>query len=119
MKKLGFILGFLASVSLSIGVVFKLLHLPSANEFFMVGYLSLLLIFIPLYGYYSYKKAQTTFENRLIAIGIAAAVIEGLAGLLKLFQIQGADIVLLFGAAIFIVGFLPLFFLNMYKKVNS
>ena len=47
MKKFMYLIGFIGSVALTIGVAFKLLHLPGANPLFMIGYLSLLLIFIP------------------------------------------------------------------------
>ena len=49
MKKFMYLIGFIGSVALTIGVAFKLLHLPGANPLFMTGYLSLLLVFVPLF----------------------------------------------------------------------
>jgi hypothetical protein len=51
-----------------------------------------------------------------IILGVTASIILGLAGLFKIMHLQGADTLLLIGAIVFALGFLPFFFFTMYKK---
>jgi len=118
MKKILFVIGFVSSVILTIGVTLKILHIQGANALFMVGFLALLLIFVPVLAFEKYKAAATkkSYERLKIILGAVAAVIVGISGLFKLMHFMGADVLLMIGALIFIAGFLPLFFYSMYKK---
>ena len=118
MKKLLYLTGFIGAVTLTAGVTFKLLYIPYGFELFTIGFLTLLLVFIPLLAFDRYKVAISKALNERIKIilGTAAAVITGLAGLFKLMHLQGADMLLLAGAFIFAFGFLPFLFFTMYKK---
>jgi hypothetical protein len=46
MKKLLYLTGFLGSATLALGATFKLLHLPGANQLYIIGFLVVLLIFV-------------------------------------------------------------------------
>jgi hypothetical protein len=118
MKKLMYTIGFIGAIALTAGVLFTLLRLPGSNQLFMVGYLTLFLIFIPLSAIDRYKVAlaKASTERTQIILGVVSAVIGGLAGLFKLMHLQGADLLLLTGALVFALGFLPFFFFTMYKK---
>jgi hypothetical protein len=121
MKKILFVIGFISSVILTIGVTFKLLHIQGANALFMVGFLVLLLIFVPVLAFKKYKAAahKKLYERLKIILGAASAIVVGIAGLLKLVHFMGAELLLLIGALIFTAGFLPFFFYSMYKKSIS
>lgn len=121
MKKLMYLTGFLGAVALTAGVTFKLLRMPWGNELFMAGFLTLLLIFIPLVTFDRFKVAisKALSEKLKIILGGTAAVITGLAGLFKLLHLQGAEVLLMLGAFIFAAGFLPFLFFTMYKKSVS
>lgn len=118
MKKLMYSIGLMGSVSLTAGVTFKLLFLPFATELFMIGFLTLLLVFVPLYAIDKYKVSLSkSISVRLkIILGLAAAVITGLSGVFKLMHLQGTSMLLLLGAFIFAFGFLPFYFFTMYKS---
>ena len=121
MKKLLYIIGFVGAGILAIGVTLKLLQMSGGNEFFMVGFFALLLIFIPLLAFDQYKVAiSKTISVRLkIILGAIAAIITGLSGVFKVLHLQGAEILLLLGAVVFVFGFLPFLFFTMYKKSVS
>lgn len=121
MKKLLYITGFFGAISSAIGVVFKLLHLPGANAFFIIGWIVLLLIFVPIFAILRYRGSNSykPYERALIILGGISAVTGGLSGVFKTLQLQGADILLLMGSFIFVVGFLPLYFYAMYRKSIS
>jgi hypothetical protein len=116
-----YLIGFLGSVAFALGVTFKLLHLPGANQLYIVGFLVVLLVFIPLYAIEKYKSdfSNALSERWKIILGGAASVIAGISGIFKLLHLQGADLLLLLGTFVFIVGFLPLFFYSLYKNSTS
>ncbi len=118
MKKLMYLIGFIGSVTLTIGSTFKVLSYPGANVLFVTGFLTLLLIFIPLLTFDRYKVAiaKTMSERLKVIIGCIAAIVTGFAGLFKFLHWQGGTILLLAGAFIFALGFLPFLFFTMYKK---
>ncbi|ANQ49559.1 hypothetical protein MY04_2185 [Flammeovirga sp. MY04] len=118
MKKLMYLIGLIGAVSLTGGVTFKILHMPYGNEFFMIGFLTLLLLFVPLYTIDKFKvNLSKSISVRLkFILGLVAAVSTGLSGLFKMMHLQGAPMLLLFGAFVFAFGFLPFFFFNMYKS---
>jgi hypothetical protein len=120
-KKLMSLIGFIGSITLTAGVTFKLLRMPFGTELFTVGFLTLLLIFIPLIVIDRYKislSKSISVQLKLI-LGVIAAIITGLSGLFKLMHLQGADLLLILGAFIFGLGFLPFYFFTMYKKSVS
>lgn len=118
MKKLMYVIGLLGSISLTAGVLFKLLRMPYANELFIVGFLTLLLVFIPLMAIDRYKVSlsKTISVKLKLILGVIAAVITGLSGVFKLMHLQGGSVLLLIGAFVFAFGFLPFYFFTMYKK---
>jgi hypothetical protein len=118
MKKLTYLIGFFGSLALTAGVTFKLLQMPGANALFSIGYLTLFLAFIPLLAVDRYKVSivRVLSERLKIILGVTASIILGLAGLFKIMHLQGADTLLLIGAIVFALGFLPFFFFTMYKK---
>ena len=118
MKKLMYSIGFLGALSLTAGTAFKLLRFPYAGELFMLGFLTLFLIFIPLLAFDRYKVSLSkAISVRLkIILGAVAAGITGLAGLFKMMHLQGGDLLLMLGAFVFAFGFLPFYFFTMYRK---
>ncbi len=121
MKKAMFITGFLGAFSLTVGTTLKIMHMPMANVLFMIGFLTLLLVFIPLLAIDRYKVSlskSATVKTKLI-MGATAGIITGLSGLFKILHLQGANVLLVLGAFIFAFGFLPFFFFTMYKKSVS
>ncbi|MEO1052408.1 MAG: hypothetical protein AAFX87_17385 [Bacteroidota bacterium] len=121
MKKLMYTFGFLGAVTLTAGVTFKLLHIPFGGELFIIGFLTLLLLFVPLLAFDRYKVAisKAISERLKIILGAMAAIITGMSGVFKLMHLQGVEMLLLLGAFVFAFGFLPFLFFNMYKRSVS
>ncbi|WP_299184512.1 hypothetical protein [uncultured Aquimarina sp.] len=118
MKKLMYFIGFIGALTLTAGVVFKILWYPGANKLFITGFLLLLLIFVPMLAIDRYKVAiaKTLSERLKIVLGCVSGVIVGLSGLFKLMHWMGAEVLLLAGSFLFVVGYLPFLFFTMYKK---
>ena len=121
MKKVMYSIGFLGSLSLTTGLTLNLLQVPFGTDLLTVGFLTLLLVFIPLLAIDRYKIALSkALSVRLkIILGAIAAALTGLSGLFKLLHLQGAEILLILGALVFALGFLPFFYFTMYKKSVS
>ena len=118
MRKVIYILGFIAALMLAIGLTFKLMQWPGAGVMIMIGFTGLFLGFIPvsliqnhLLGTGSQKRTKAKTY-----IGVASSVLLGLAGVFKMLHLTGANILLVIGAAFFAFGYLPILFTEMYKK---
>jgi ABC-type multidrug transport system fused ATPase/permease subunit len=121
MKKVMYLVGFIGALALTGGVTFKLLHLPGADQLFLIGFFVLFLIFVPLQAIGRYKAilAKAMSEKLKLLLGVIAALAASAAGIFKLMHLPGADQLLIIGAAVFAFGFLPFFFFTMYRKSIS
>ena len=121
MEKLKYLIGFIGSVALTGGAIFKLLHLPGANELFMISYLTFLLVFFPFLAFEQYKVniAKMLPERLTIILGVVSSVVLGSAGIVKIGHLQASHWLLMIGIIIFAAGFLPFFFFTMYKRSIS
>lgn len=121
MKKALYTIGFIGSITLAAGTTFKLMNWPYGYHLFAIGFLTLLLLFVPLWGLDRYKVvlSKALSEKMKVVLGVTAAIITGLSGLFKVLHLQGASWLLVLGALVFMFGFLPFFFFTMYKKSIS
>jgi hypothetical protein len=110
--------GFLGAVSTTLGTMFKILHWPGADELFVVGFIILLLVFVPLSAIDRFKVILTkALPEKLRAFtGVVAALATGTAVVFKVMHLPGADLLLITGALVFAFGFLPFLFFTLYKK---
>ena len=118
MKKIMYAIGLLASMSVSIGYLFIILHWPGGLNMFNYGILAFVLIFLPLLAIDRYKVnfSQVLSEKIKIILGFSSAFLTGLSVVFKLLHLQGAAVLLIMGALLFAFGFLPFQFFRMYKK---
>ena len=118
MKKLMYLVGLGSSMTLAMGICFKLLHWPGGDELLTYGFISFTLLFLPMTMIDKFKvKIQKSLSERLrYVLGALSAVITGLSVLFKILHLQGADFLLLGGAVLFSFGFLPFLFFTNYRK---
>jgi hypothetical protein len=121
MKKIMYVVGLASSISMSMGLLFKILHLPGSQELAIYGFLTFVLLFVPLATIDRFKvKMQSAFSDRLrIITGLTSGAMISLGVLLKLFYMNGANFSILAGMIFFSFGFLPLLFFKMYRKSIS
>jgi len=121
MKKLMYLMGFLGAATLSVGTLFKIMHWPGADMASLIGVIILLLIFMPLWALDRYKyEVSKALSNKLkFFAGILSAVLIGLSVVFKVLHLQGASVLLVIGAFIFVFGYLPFLFFSLYKKSIS
>lgn len=121
MKKIMYGVGLITAVCMTMGLTFKILHMPGADELFNFGFFGFTLIFLPMLTIDRFKQnLHRALSERLRSVlGFLSAVLIGTSVLFKTFHYQGADVVLLVGISIFSFGFLPFLFFSMYKKSIS
>ena len=121
MKKIMYGIGFASTSSMSMGVTFKLLHMPGGDQLVTYGFLTFALVFLPLVVINHFKvNLDASWTDRArIFLGILSALATGMAIILKYYSLQWAEVLLLTGAALFSFGFLPFLFFTMYKKSIS
>ena len=121
MKKVMYSIGLIASVSISVGWLFKILNWPGADPLFVYGFLGFVLIFVPMLAIDRYRiNIERAISEKLkVILGFSSAFICGLAVLFKIMHLQGADIMLIAGTLLFSFGFLPFLFFGMYKKATE
>jgi hypothetical protein len=118
MKRLTYIIGFLSAMSMSVGWLLKILKMAEfGNMLFAFGSLGLVLIFLPMLAI-NYVRASVErrwTEKARVILGILSLILIGIGVLARLMHLPGADELLLGGGVIFTFGFLPFFFLRMYR----
>ncbi|MFK7757040.1 MAG: hypothetical protein AB8B53_08935 [Flavobacteriales bacterium] len=120
MRKIIYILGFIASLLLAVGLTFKLMHWPGASIMSMIGFTGLFLMFIPVSLIQNHLLGESSKRSTKAKtyIGVTASVLIGLAGIFKVLHLMGANILLIVGAAVFAFGYLPVLFNEMYRKAE-
>jgi len=118
MKKLKYGIGLLASISVSVGYFLVLMNWPIGREIFNYGFLTLVLVFVPMLAYEQLQKSSDkVFHERMkLILGFSSAIIAGIGVAFKLMHLMGAGVLFGLGVALFAFGFLPFLFFSLYKK---
>jgi hypothetical protein len=106
---------FIGGVFFMSGVLFKIMHWPGSNVLLLVGYFSLLFLYLPTLLFVHIKKEQAKKLKRINILGIVSLIIYGLSSMFKMFHWPGAAILTLLGAFLLIGLFLPMFTWQRFK----
>lgn len=117
MLKLTYISGFVFALAFTLGLFFKLMHLPLAMILMLSGGSGFAFIFIPLMliNKLRDKNVSATSQKLKYILGAVSLILFMLAFLMKTAHLMGANIVLGLSFLIFGFGFLPFLFFRMYK----
>jgi hypothetical protein len=109
MRKFMYSIGLIASMSMTMGLLFKTLGWLGADHLFVYGFIIFGLIFLPMVAYTKIKsKAYKDIGEKLrLLFGGLSAIATGLALIFKVLHLPGADQLLIAGAGIFCILFLP------------
>ena len=121
MKKVMYSIGLLSAMVFVLGWAFGIMHLPGATELSIYGFLTFVFIFLPMLALDHYKlNIRWALSDKLkFGLGFASGIIVALSVVFKLMHLSGAQELLIIGTALFVFGFLPFVFFNMYKKSVS
>ncbi|MBI5540416.1 MAG: hypothetical protein HY951_10190 [Bacteroidia bacterium] len=103
------IAALLGGMIFMIGVMYKIMHWPGSGIMIMIGYLFILLLFLPTLLIVHIKKAKSRKDKLIYILGALSIIIYGFSNMFKMFHWPGASVLMLFGAFLLISVFLPLF----------
>lgn len=117
MKKFIFLTGFVATLLLSTGLMFKTLNWMGTHVLLLLGFSILLLAMaaIAIHAVRFMRHQSTSFWVRTVA-GISSLSLIGLGFMFRIGRLPGADVMYGLGTIIFNFVFLPLFFYHIYKN---
>ncbi|GEM_PF-5229530 len=118
MKLLLSLFGYISTTCLAVGYTLNLLNYSIGSKLFIYGLLALFLIFVPIY---TLRKIRTIEKHNLIVrlkngSGGLAGLIFGISALFKWMRWPGAEVLLLVSMLITAALFLPMLFMEMYKR---
>lgn len=116
MKKFTYASGLIFSICASLSLVFKTIHITGANELLLVGFGGLAIVFTPLLMIVRNNEGKSKVEKAKDMLLLFSIMLISIGAILKLFHLAGSAELLLVGITIFCLGYLPLFFLKMYKE---
>jgi hypothetical protein len=121
MKKFMYVIGLLSAMGISLGMTFRIEHLPGGWEILNYSFLTFGFVFLPLVVYNSYRSPdqRSTLEHWRMLLGFLSGIVTSVAVLFKTLHLPGADMLLLIGVVIFSFTFLPVLFYSLYKKSLS
>jgi len=121
MKQIMYTIGLLSSISLATGILFKLMQWPGANVLLLVGIVLLFMVFIPYSAYRTFKSIPNSdkMNKARIILGMLTSVLVAISVIFKTYHLTGANILFVVGMGIGILGYLPLQFVQFYKKSNT
>lgn len=120
MKKVTYLIGFIGTMILTLGMIFKAFHLSGAPELVAIGTLGLLL-FIPLFAFDKYKvdMAKNIPERIKVYSGVAVILLWILGSAVKILNFPGSYELMILSLFVLAIGFLPFLFFTLYKKSVS
>jgi hypothetical protein len=118
MKKFMYLIGLVTTICMTMGLMFKILHMPGGDQLFNYPFFVFTLFFLPMSAYNNFKKhrERNLAEKLRIMFGFLSAMVVGLSVLFKMMSYTGADVFLMIGVSIFSFGFLPSLFYTLYTK---
>jgi hypothetical protein len=113
-----YLIGLLASMSMTLGWLFKYLNWKGGGDMVTYGMICFLLLFLPMLAINSYKMTlgKALSENLKIILGFSGAIVTGLGILLRTCGMQYGSLLVVIGTLIIAFGFLPFLFFRMYRK---
>ena len=119
MKLLLSLTGTIFFSSFTLGFLFKIMYWRGANDLLWLGNIGVGLIFIPLLCFYYLKKANNSSLTKIkIVLGLFSSVLISSSVAMKWMHLQFASELFITGMLLISLVFIPLFFIDFYKKAT-
>ena len=109
-----YIIAFVSGTAFMTSVLFKIMHWPTANLLFFSGLGIMAYVLIPMIIFTKIK--QLKINKSVFLIGLISIMIFLTGMILKIMHWPGASILLTFGSALLVIGFIPLFYMVEVRK---
>jgi hypothetical protein len=116
MKNFTYIFGLSSAILTILGSFFKRMHWPGAGIMITVGMMLIVLVFLPLYFITNHRE-QLEKKNPVYAIVGYLTIALLLAGAtFKIMHWPGAGILLYVSVGFILIGFIPLYVVNVFQR---
>lgn len=121
MKKAMYLIGLISAMAFVTGWAFGILHMPGRDELTGFGFLGFVFIFLPMVAldYFKLRIHRALSERLKFWLGFISGIIIAISTIFKFLHLQGTSLLFIIGTGLFVFGFLPFLFFNMYKKSVS
>ena len=123
MKKIMLNSGIFSAVAFIIGAILKIMHLPGASVFILLGIASFCFLFLPLLSILRVKEQKETKDKVIIGIATVFGILISLATLFKVMHWPFANMMWMVSLGILFFLFLPVYFFtgirNAETKINT
>ena len=112
--------GYASSLMILSGAFFKVNHFPAANMLIVLGVFILTVVFLPLLFVIKFKNSEEKNRNIVLSIISVVSSLMLCSGLLfKIMHWPSAQILILTGCVLLVLGYLPVYFLTVYKSATN
>jgi len=112
MKKFTYSFVAIACIATCVGLLAKMLHLDGANESLIFG-LASMTVAVPMI---LFKPGMTTLERTRAFFALTSLAFITIGSSFKIMHLAGANVALVIGNIILVLGFIPLSFIKMYRE---
>ena len=116
MKNFTYLFGLTSAFVTIVGSLFKKMHWPGAGILITVGMMLIVFVFLPLYFITNYKE-QSEKKNPIYAIvGYLTLALLLVGAVFKIQHWPGASIVIYASIGVLLIGFVPLYVVNVFQR---
>lgn len=112
--------GYVSSMMILIGSIFKIQHWPGANVLILVGVFFLTVVFLPLLFILKFKSTEENNRSVVLSIiGFVSAILICVGILFRILHWPGARMMTIIGCSLLLLGYLPIYILSIYKNTTN
>jgi hypothetical protein len=112
--------GYVSSLMILCGSLFKIQHWPGANVLILLGVFFLSVLFLPLLFILKFKSTDENNRSIVLSIiGFISSVLICSGVLFRILHWPNARMITILGCALLILGYLPIYVLSIYKNTTN
>ena len=118
MKKFTYVFGLSSALITILGAFLKRMHWPGSGIFLTLGIAMIVLVFLPLYFVTNYREQAEKKNPVYPIVGYLTLALLLTGALFKIQHWPGAGSILLLSSGFLIIGFLPLYVVNVFQRAG-
>lgn len=112
--------GYVSSLLILAGAIFKFNHWPGASIMMVTGVFFLTVLFLPLLFILKFKSTAESNRSILLStIAFVSAIAISSGVLFRIMHWPGARMLTVIGCALLVLGYLPVYLLSVYKNTTN
>ncbi len=116
MKNFTYVFGLTSAIVTIVGSLFKKMHWPGAGILITVGMMLIVFVFLPLYFITNYKEDAEKKSPIYAIVGYLTLALLLVGAVFKIMHWPGAGMVIYASVGFLLIGFVPLYVVNVFQK---